>query len=67
MKVNLLCDEYEIKRKNPGINIKLNAIQQKNQTSKYTGVWWNNDTKKWRANLLLKDNCKKKELLWWSI
>jgi hypothetical protein len=60
MKVNLLCDEYEIKRKNPGINIKLNAIQQKTQTSKFTGVWWNNDTKKWRANLLLKDNCKKK-------
>ena len=28
MKVNLMCDELEMDRKNPMINIRLNAIQQ---------------------------------------
>ena len=28
MKVNLLCDKYEIKRKNSMIDIKMDAIQQ---------------------------------------
>ena len=28
MKVNLLCDKYEIERKNPAINLEPNAIQQ---------------------------------------
>ena len=28
MRVNLLCDQLEIERKNPTINIKLNKIQQ---------------------------------------
>merc|ERR1712034_83731 len=28
MKVNLLCDKYELERKNPTINTKPNAIQQ---------------------------------------
>jgi hypothetical protein len=28
MNVNLLCDKFEIERKNPTINIKLDAIQK---------------------------------------
>merc|ERR1711925_40535 len=37
MKVNLLCDKYEIKRKNSKIEIEPDTIQQsvKSQTSKY--------------------------------
>jgi len=53
MKVNLLCDEYEIEHKNPMIHIDLDAIQQvKNQTSNYTGVSWNNDKKQWQVRLM---------------
>jgi len=53
MKVNLLCDKYEIKRKNPMINIEMDAIQQsvKNKTSKYTGVSWNKSNKNWKVEL----------------
>jgi len=58
MSVNLLCDEYEIKRKNPMIDLKLNAIKQvlqstkvKNKTSKYIGVSWNKDANKWETSL----------------
>jgi len=50
MKINLLCDKIKIQRKNPEINI--DAIQKvKDQTSKYTGVYWNKGSKKWRAQL----------------
>jgi len=50
MKVNLLCDKYEMDRKNPMINIRLHTIQQiPNKTSVYTGVCWNKNDKKWRA------------------
>merc|ERR1712034_240774 len=53
MKVNLLCDKYEIKRKNPTINIELNEIKQKvpksNKTSQYIGVGWSQN--KWYARL----------------
>jgi len=55
MSVNLLCDKFEIARKNPMINIKANVIQQlmlKNQTSIYHGVCWHKDAKKWRASLM---------------
>jgi len=52
MKVNLLCDKYEIERKNPTIDIKLNETQQKNQTSKFTGVSWLKYRKKWQAQLV---------------
>merc|ERR1712034_210801 len=52
MKVNILCDKYGIERKNPMINIHLDVIQQiQNQTSKYTGVYWNKGCKKWRVQL----------------
>jgi len=55
MKINLLCDEYEIERKNPKINIEPEAIiqhvQNQNQTSKYNGVTWRKDSKKWKAQL----------------
>jgi len=52
MNVNLLCDKFEIKRKNPMIDIKFDAIRQvKNPTSKYTGVCWITREKKWRARL----------------
>jgi len=50
MKVNLLCDKFDIERRNPSINIKLNAIQEKNKTSIYAGVSWNNNKKKWEAH-----------------
>jgi hypothetical protein len=53
MKVNLLCDKHGKERKNPMIDIKLDAIQQNpNQTSKYTGVCWNNNSKQWQARLM---------------
>jgi len=54
MKVNSLCDELEIGRKNPMIIKKADKIQEnfKNQTSsKYTGVSWHENRKKWRAQL----------------
>jgi len=52
MKVNLLCDKYEIERKNPMIEIKLDAVQQvENQTSKYIGVCWHKKAKKWKAQM----------------
>jgi len=53
MSVNLLCDEYEIQCKNPMIDIDLNTIPQqfKSQTSKYTGVSWNSNIKKWKTQL----------------
>jgi len=56
MKVNLICDKLEIERRNPTVDIKPNAIQQKNQTSNFTGVSWNNDSKKWQTHLM----CNKK-------
>merc|ERR1711925_1353 len=50
MNVNLLCDKFDIKRKNLEINIDI--IQKvKNKTSKYIGVSWNTNTKKWEARL----------------
>jgi phage terminase small subunit len=54
MKVNLLCDKYEMTRKNPMIDINADLIQQvlKNQTSIYTGVCWHKDAKKWQARLM---------------
>jgi len=56
MKVNLLCDKLEIERKNPTINIKSNTIQQKSQTSKFTGVSWHIDSKKWQSKLMHNKN-----------
>jgi len=54
MNVNLLCDKYEMARKNPMINIKEDVIQQllKNHTSIYTGVCWRKDAKKWQVRLV---------------
>merc|ERR1712034_278266 len=44
--------KLEIERKNPTINIDLDGIQQvPNQTSKYIGVCWHRDNKKWQAYL----------------
>jgi len=53
MKVNLLCDKYGIKRKNPNFIIEPDAIQQhfKSKTSIYIGVCWDNNAKKWQAKL----------------
>merc|ERR1711925_22657 len=53
MKVNLLCDKNGIDRKNPLIDIKIDKIQQvPNQTSKYNGVSWDKDKKKWRTQFM---------------
>jgi len=53
MTVNLLCDKYGIERKTPTIDINPNAtIQQKNQTSKFHGVCWHKDNKKWQAQFV---------------
>jgi len=54
MRVNLLCDTFDIARKNPMINIKADVIQKllKNQTSIYTGVCWHKDSKKWLVRLV---------------
>jgi len=51
MRINLLCEKFGIKRKNPTIDIKPDPIQQRipNQTSKYNGVYWNKQCRKWRA------------------
>merc|ERR1712096_595795 len=45
MRVNLLCDEFGIQRRNPMIDIELDKIQQqfKNQQSEYIGVSWNKE------------------------
>jgi len=53
MKVNLLCDKHEIQRKNPTIMLEPDAILKKvqNKTSIYTGVTWNKNAKKWKAQL----------------
>merc|ERR1712034_237825 len=53
MKINLLCDKMGIDRKNPMIDLKPDAMQQqfKNKTSKYSGVCWHRDKKKWQARL----------------
>jgi len=53
MRVNLLCDKFEIERKNPTIDIKLDEIQKKfkNTTSQYLGVCWNSNARKWQAQL----------------
>jgi hypothetical protein len=51
MKVNLLCDKFEIERKNPTIYIKPDKIHQaqtnNSKYSKYSGVTWMKDKKKW--------------------
>jgi len=53
MRVNLLCDKYGIQRKNPMIVIEPDKIHQvPNQTSKYTGVYWHKDAKKWQTRLM---------------
>jgi len=61
MGINLLCDKYEIKRKNPTIDIKPVTKQIPNQTSKYIGVSWDNNKKQWKAQLMH----NKKIILWW--
>jgi hypothetical protein len=50
MSVNLLCDKFKIKRKNPTIEIEPDVIKRqfKSRTSHYTGVHWNKDKKKWQ-------------------
>jgi len=54
MKVNLLCDKYEIERKNSMINLDLDAIQKEvpNKTSIYNGVYWHKHCRKWTAKLI---------------
>jgi len=55
MNVNLLCDKYEIRRKNPTIDIESSAIQNlQNKTSIYNGVSWHKDKKKWYTELMHK-------------
>jgi len=52
MGVNLLCDKLNLKRKNPTIDIEPDKIQQvQNKTSKCIGVSWDNNAKKWKAQL----------------
>jgi len=54
MKVNLLCDRYEIQRKNPTIDIESFKENQqfKNKTSKYIGVSWKKNRKQWVSQLM---------------
>merc|ERR1712034_214142 len=55
MSVNLLCDKCEIERKNLAINIQTETVQEvQNHTSLYSGVSWQNDAKKWKAELMHK-------------
>jgi len=64
MSINLLCDKYKVKRKNPTIDIKLFEVYQHHtQTSKYTGVSWSEDRQRLRARLIH----KKKRILWWIL
>jgi hypothetical protein len=52
MSINLLCDKFEVERKNPTINTELfEAYEVCNSSSKYIGVFWNKDRKKWQAQL----------------
>merc|ERR1711925_69896 len=46
-------DKNGIDRKNPLIDIKIDKIQQvPNQTSKYNGVSWHKDKKKWQTQFM---------------
>jgi len=52
MSINLLCDKLKVGRKNPTIDIKLfEAYQVHNSASQYIGVSWNEDKKRWQAQL----------------
>merc|ERR1712034_4280 len=53
IKVNLMCDELEMDRKNPMIKMELGSIEKvPNKTSIYTGVSWYKDRNKWRVDLI---------------
>jgi len=55
MKINLLCDKYELGRKNPTIDVKLfEAYQAQNLSSQYIGVSWHKNAKTWNAQLMHK-------------
>jgi len=55
MSINLLCDKFKVERKNPMINIKLfEAYEQHTKTSKYGGVSWCKNRKRWKAQLIYK-------------
>jgi len=52
-KVNLLCEKYTKKRKNPMIDTEPDGYQQvPNKTSQYNGVSWQKDAKKWRVQFV---------------
>jgi len=53
MSINLLCDKFEVERKNPTVNTELfEAYEVPNSTSQYIGVYWHKKHKKWRALLM---------------
>jgi len=52
MSANLLCDNLDMKHKNPIIDIEWNATQiVRNQTSNYIGVSWITNSNKWKAEM----------------
>jgi len=52
MSINLLCDKYEVERKNPTIDIKLfEPYQAQILSSQYNAVYWNEDKKRWQVQL----------------
>merc|ERR1711925_41050 len=53
IKINLLCEQFGIKRRNPTIN--MDDIQKKKEkTSKYKGVYSHKQNGKWRVQLSIK-------------
>jgi len=54
-RVNQMCDEFKIKRKNPDVNASPNP-DIKNETSEYRGVSWNVQYRKWTTVVCVNRN-----------
>jgi len=55
-RVNQLCDELEIVQKNPGVGSIPNPKRKHcKQTSQYTGVCWLNNRKRWKSEIIFRN------------
>jgi len=59
-KVNQMCDEFKIERKNPDVTGILKYRPKKEKTSQYRGVYWHKQSGKWYAYLNLQNKGKQK-------
>merc|ERR1712034_9770 len=59
-RVNQLCEELEIPAQNPEISaIPNQQYQKKEKTSKYKGVYWHKETRKWNVHFCSKNQKRK--------